>query len=64
VSVGVTGEVTHVTLSRRGRPLSAEETDALARLVQWLTAHEQTPVVQPGAGGAVHLLFQAADRER
>jgi hypothetical protein len=64
VSVGVTAEVTHVTLSRVGRPWSADETDALARLVQWLTAQEQPPAVQRGAGGAVHLLFQAVDRQR
>ncbi|MFL5861440.1 MAG: prolipoprotein diacylglyceryl transferase family protein [Solirubrobacteraceae bacterium] len=64
VSVGLTGHVTHVTVSRRARALSADETDALARVVQWLTAHEQQPRVQPGAGGAVHLLFQAADRKR
>jgi len=61
VSVGVTGEVGHVTLSRRGHPLQADEADALARLVQWLTAHELPPVIVPGTAGAVHLVFQAAD---
>jgi hypothetical protein len=64
VSVGMTGEVVHVTLSRRGRPLLADETDALARLVQWLTAHERPPLIVPGVGGTVHLIFQAADRRR
>ncbi len=59
VSVGVTGDVVHVTLSRRERPLHADETDALARLVQWLTAHELRPLVVPGVAGTVHLVFQA-----
>lgn len=64
MSVGVTGEVVHATLSRRGHPLQADETDALARVVQWLTAHELPPVIVPGRAGAVHLVFQAADRRR
>ena len=51
VSVGVTGDVVHVTLSRRDRPLHADETDALAAcLVQWLTAHELRPLVRAGRG--------------
>jgi hypothetical protein len=53
----VTGEVVHVTLSRRGRPLRADEADALARLVQWLTAHELPPLIVPGVAGTVHLVF-------
>jgi hypothetical protein len=64
VSVGMTGEVVHVTLSRPRHPLQAEEVDALARLVQWLTACERPPVILPGAAGAVHLVFQAPDRRR
>ena len=60
----MTGDVVHVTLSRRGRPLRDDETDALARLVQWLTAHELPPLIVPGVAGTVHLVFQAADRRR
>ena len=63
VSVRMTGVMSLPRHALPARPPFAryDETDALARLVQWLTATSCRRDCVPGVAGTVHLVFQAAD---